>query len=283
MNGNMLLIESNAVDGVAILEAETVACVVTSPPYYWQRYYGVPDELGLEDSPAAYVSNLVEVFTECARVLRSDGSLWVNIGDSFNNRVIARTSSHQSGLGHTSDDLDVSWKEQRANGRARLSVTSDGFKEKDLFGIPWVFAAAMRDAGWFVRAEVIWQKTYGNPDGAAHDRPSRTHETIFLFTRSHRYRFDKTVDGMDRSVWELPPGQDGQHGATFPHAIPDRCVRASSVMGDIVLDPFVGSGSTGVAALGLGREFIGIDSGAAAIAQARRNLEAVQLSIGGSH
>jgi hypothetical protein len=127
------------------LPDKSVQSCVTSPPYYWQRDYEVDGQIGLEPTPSEYVAKMVEVFSHVKRVLSDDGTLWINIGDSYNNRIVARPSAHNGGLGHNNVSISSTWAELARLGRARLSVSEDGLKEKDLIGIPWMVAFAPTD------------------------------------------------------------------------------------------------------------------------------------------
>jgi DNA modification methylase len=227
----------------------------------------VDQQLGLEPSPDQYIQNMVAVFREVRRVLRRDGTLWLNIGDSYNNRVVRRQSSHQEGLGFASEDLSKSWREQAADGRARMSIEDGTLKEKDLCGIPWRLAFALQQDGWYLRAEIIWAKPNPMPESVT-DRPTKAHEQVFLLTRSPRYFYDADavredytpddrkkrihdhrVDGGHenyagmtngrerwahsgrnlRSVWEIPTEPFPQaHFATYPQALVERCIKAGT-------------------------------------------------------
>jgi DNA modification methylase len=244
---------------LAGLDDGSVDCVVTSPPYWALRDYGFAGQLGLEPTPAAYVANMVDVFRQVRRVLAPHGTAWVNIGDSFNNRNVSRQSSHQGGLGFESEDLSKSWAELAEEGRARLAIDDGELKEKDLVGIPWALALALRagfsrcqecglelrtdlwprwdgervcldclrdgvsstrievsERGWWLRAAICWAKPNGMPESMA-DRPTRTHELVFMLAKNERYYFDQDAvrephayDG--RKVMSIQAGQDSiQH------------------------------------------------------------------------
>ncbi len=168
------------------LPEASVQCVVTSPPYWGLRDYGHDGQLGLEPTPGAYVSNMVAVFREARRVLRDDGTLWLNLGDSYNNRTRTRTSSHQPGLNGV---VDEDWKGTAARGGCRMSISTDGLKEKDLIGVPWEVAFALRADGWYLRCDIVWHKLNGLPESVK-DRPTKNHEYVFLLTKSARYFYD---------------------------------------------------------------------------------------------
>jgi len=168
------------------LPDESVHCVVTSPPYFGLRDYGVAGQIGLEPSPADFVAEMVGVFREVRRVLRQDGTAWVNLGDSYNNRTKVRTSSHQPALNGFVDD---NWAERAARGGVRMSRSDGDLKEKDLIGIPWLVAFALRADGWYLRRDIIWHKLNPMPE-SVRDRPSTAHEYIFLLTKGVRYFYD---------------------------------------------------------------------------------------------
>ena len=270
------------------LRDRTVQCVVTSPPYFQLRDYQCgPGQIGLEATPEQYVAALVEVFREVRRVLRDDGVLWLVLGDSYwgaNRRE----------------------NETVARGR-RLARRHATLKRKDLIGIPWRVALALQAHGWHLRADVIWAKPNPMPE-PVRDRPTRSHEFVFLLTKRRRYFYDagaiaelaisdhpsgnhfarphrptwgnrgnstfwNEVGGKRnrRDVWQLPSETtDEAHYATFPAQLAKLCILAGSRPGDLVLDPFLGSGTTGEVAERLGRQWIGIELSAEYAALARR-------------
>lgn len=298
MNGVIQIINADALAALKTLPDESIQCCVTSPPYWNLRDYGVKGQIGLEETPELFVGKLTEVFREVRRVLREDGTCWVNLGDSY--------SSH-GGMG--------------ASGRC-----VENLKPKDLIGIPWRVAFALQADGWYLRSDIIWAKPNCMPE-SVRDRPTRSHEYIFLLTKSERYFYDasaiaepcsestilrvnqdvehqngstkahggaKTMkavvkrdkqsghsrrhQGFDgrwnnltqserwsgmrnkRDVWTVPPANyAGAHFATYPPDLIKPCILAGSKPGDIVLDPFGGSGTTGEVALELGRKAILIE------------------------
>lgn len=268
------------------LPSESVHCVVTSPPYFGLRDYGHEDQIGLEKTPEAYVQEMVSVFREVRRVLRNDGTLWLNIGDSYasawacNRRNIVGAGSLENG--------------KRDNRPNRLV---DGLKEKDLIGIPWMLAFALRADGWYLRQDIIWNKPNPMPESIK-DRCTKAHEYIFLLSKSQKYYFDseamkepgvipagtkgakgsaerqgqkgvnarppeyKIYDGMRnrRSVWTVTTKPfSGAHFATFPPDLIEPCILAGCPKGGMVLDPFGGAGTTGLTAHKLEREAILIE------------------------
>lgn len=255
------------------IEDESVDCCVTSPPYYGLRDYGVEGQLGLEVTPDEYIAELVCVFREVRRVLKAEGTLWLNIGDSYNNRTKVRTTSHEPSLNGFTDDV---WAERAAKGGVRMSIRANGLKEKDVFGIPWMVALALRGAGWFLRQEIIWEKTHGKPE-TVKDRVTKAHEQLFLLAKSTRYHFDRSALGDDaqRSVWRLSPGgYDGAHFAVMPLELAQRCIKAGCPDGGTVIDPFGGAGTTGLAAQRLGRKATLIELKPEYAAMARRRIDA---------
>ena len=234
----------------------SVQTVVTSPPYWGQRDYGIPGQIGMEPVFTEYVEAMVDVAREARRYLTADGSLWLNLGDTYNTRAVIRPSSHQGGLGHDNESIRLSWSEAAAQGKVRYSARQPGLKDKDLMLLPYRVAAALVADGWWLRCDVVWSKPYGAPERVC-DRPSRYHESIFLLTPSPHYYYDKSAcPEARRSVWEIAvAGADPttDHSARFPDELVRRCVLATSRPGDVVADPFAGSGTTVRVAESLGR------------------------------
>lgn len=250
-------------DCVSLMKAmkdRSVNCVVTSPPYFGLRDYGAEGQIGLELTPEEYVTKMVEVFREVRRVLRDDGTLWLNIGDSYAG----------SGKGRNADGTHQEGGKQGTNKgtvEGRLVKTSaPDCKPKDLIGIPWMLAFALRADGWYLRQEIIWHKPNPMPESVK-DRCTKAHEQIFLLSKSPRYYFDTaamqevSVDGSGvrnrRSVWSVATrSYKGAHFATFPPALIEPCVLAGCPVGGVVLDPFGGSGTTAGVAVAHGRNAI---------------------------
>jgi len=241
----------------------SVQCCITSPPYWNLRDYGHDDQIGLEPSPAEYVAQMVEVFREVRRVLADDGVLWLNLGDSY----------------------------------ATAQLKSSNIKHKDLIGIPWMVAFALRYDGWYLRQDVIWSKPNPMPESIT-DRCTKSHEYVFMMTKSARYFYDQesikedlkhpaamvssgfgghkksggatysgstydasALNGKNkRSVWTLSKSNfTGSHCAVMPEKLVETCVLAGSKVGDTVLDPFFGSGTVGQVSERLGRNWIGVE------------------------
>lgn len=264
----------DALEQLQTLPSESIHTCVTSPPYYHLRDYGVPGQIGMEDSPEEYIDRLVQVFQEVRRVLRQDGTLWIVIGDTYAAQKTRRT----------------------------------GCKPKDMLGIPWLLALALRADGWYLRQDIIWAKPNAMPESVK-SRCTRSHEYIFLLSKSPQYYFDTqairepcslvTVEDFKRrknlnnkggkpgtfgaetrpdlyrsradyipkdfmrnkrDVWTVNTGAfPGAHFAVFPEKLIEPCILAGCPEGGTVLDPFAGSGTTGAAAKRLGRRFIGIE------------------------
>lgn len=265
---------------------ESVHCCVTSPPYFGLRDYGVDGQIGLEESPEAFVARLVEVFAEVRRVLRADGTCWVNLGDSYANDGKwggATSGKHVSGL-----------HGQGGVGRGKRFT---GLKPKDLVGIPWRVAFALQADGWWLRSDIIWGKPNPMPESVT-DRPTKAHEYVFLLTKSARYWYDagaiaepgaepdrvrrgEAFGGKNgasvrhgaqsvitgsistrnaRSVWTIAIQPfPGSHFATMPPSLAERCILAGCPSGGTVLDPFGGAGTTGLVADRLQRDAVLIE------------------------
>ena len=243
-------------------DGEARMCV-TSPPYYGLRNYGgEEDQIGLEQTPEEYVDSLVKVFREVRNCLTDDGTCWVNLGDSYYNyRPGKGQAIHKQSVSKTNQDLPSTC--------ARRGNKLEGLKEKDLIGIPWMFAFAMRADGWYLRQDIIWNKPNPMPE-SVRDRCTKSHEYIFLFSKSQNYYFDvdaikePTVDGKGlkrkKTVWEVKTKPyKGAHFAVYPPELIEPCIKSGSEEGDIVLDPFIGSGTTALVSKKLNRNYIGCE------------------------
>lgn len=272
---------------LAAMEPRSVHCVVTSPPYFGLRDYGVDGQIGLEQTPDEYVAEMVDVFREVRRVLRDDGTLWLNLGDSY--------ASDKKWGGSTGGKAARGLHGACGGGRNR---TSSRLPDKNLIGIPWRVAFALQDDGWILRQDIVWNKPNCMPDPTK-DRCTRAHEFIFMFTKSKRYYYDAekireptvsdhksgngfkrsarvsyqnpdgTARGNDsqwdgvgglrnkRSVWTITTKPfKGAHFATFPPDLIEPCILAGCPEGGTVLDPFGGAGTTGLVAKQHGRDAI---------------------------
>lgn len=256
------LLLGDAREVLAGMDAGSVDCIVTSPPYFWMRDYGVDGQYGLESTPQAYLDTLRAVFAKALRVLAEDGTLWLNLGDAYSQRKAVRLSSHQEGL-HGARGAKPTWRESRAAGRARMStenlIEGRAVTEKSMMMLPERLAIAMQDDGWILRSKIVWAMTCTTPDPAI-DRPPGRWEPIYVFAKSRRYHYDRTAPGTDSDVWTLRASSGaGAHTASYPIDLPLRCIKAGCKPGGVVLDPFSGSGTTGAAARQLGRKYVGVD------------------------
>jgi len=278
---NYKVLHGDCIESLKTLDDESVNCCVTSPPYWGLRDYGESDQLGLEETPEEYVANMVKVFSEVKRVLTKDGTLWLNLGDSYAGNC-SRTSSGRAGMGKEREGI--------------YSRLGDGLKSKDLVGIPWRVAFALQADGWYLRQDIIWHKPNPMPESVT-DRCTKSHEYIFLLSKSSKYYYDheavkekaKTepqsrnknregynadypkgdrfsegdrvfgADGLanKRSVWTVntKPYPEA-HFATYPKKLIRPCIKAGCPKGGVVLDPFGGSGTTAEVANELQRDAI---------------------------
>ena len=356
---NVILV-GDCIEQLKTLPDDSIDCCVTSPPYYGLRDYGTgkwvggdpncphyrttkrsdatatghkammdgghpvgdaiyktvcplcgavreDKQIGLEETPEQYVQHLVEVFREVRRVLKSDGTLWLNIGDSY------------CGTGSKGNYKDPKYKDGRNGQSVSLTQKIEGYKSKDLIGIPWMLAFALRADGWYLRQDIIWSKPNPMPE-SVRDRCTKSHEYIFLLSKSQRYYYDcdsikekaktkptkrnkhkegyqadytkgdrfspgERVYGADgfrnkRDVWSVPlkPLKEA-HFATFPEKLVEPCVLAGCKPNGIVLDPFFGSGTTGVVALKHGRDFVGCELNPEYVEIAKRRTSSVQMQF----
>ena len=236
---------------------EKARCCITSPPYYGLRNYGGEDcQIGLEESPEEYIQKLVKVFQEVRNNLTEDGTLWLNIGDSYYN--------YRPGKGQALVKQTMSNSNQDLPSKcARRGNKLEGLKEKDLIGIPWMLAFALRADGWYLRQDIIWNKPNPMPE-SVRDRCTKSHEYIFLLSKNQNYYFDvdaiKEPTRRKRSVWNInKKGYKDTHFAVYPPELIIPCIKASSEKNDIILDPFMGSGTTAMVAKELGRDYIGCE------------------------
>lgn len=311
MKRNCILV-GDCIEQLRKLPDESINCCVTSPPYYGLRNYGVDGQIGLEETPNDYISKLVDVFREVKRVLKNDGTLWLNIGDSYcNSNGYARASEKFQRDGRN---------DAPANDRDLKRLHESGYKTKDLIGIPWMLAFALRADGWYLRQDIIWAKPNPMPESVK-DRCTRSHEYIFLLSKSQHYYYDcnaikerakkkpekrnknkegyqadygqkerfspgERVYGADgyrnkRDVWNvsLHPVKEA-HFATYPEKLIEPCILAGCIEGGVVLDPFFGSGTTGIVAMRYGRDFIGIELNPQYVDIANNRVSSVQMKFG---
>jgi len=325
------IIPGDVLEALRLFPDNLVQTVVTSPPYWGLRDYGVSGQLGLEQTPEEYISKLVEIFEEVKRVLRHDGTVWLNMGDSY----------AQGGRGGAFSEKSA---KQATNFGSLLGPKKApvGMKPKDLCGIPWMVAFALRADGWYLRSDIIWSKPNPMPESVT-DRPTKSHEYIFLLTRSPKYYYDadaikekaetapndksghkfggkknNTVEythsnkpgkkwvpeyggggsnfkghsgnqGADgtiyilrnkRTVWEVATHPYPEaHFAVFPEKLIKPCILAGSPEGGLVLDLFMGSGTTALVAKNLNRNYVGIELNAEYIKMAEKRLSQTRLDI----
>lgn len=233
---------------------QSFQCCVTSPPYWGLRDYGIEGQIGAEPEIESYLARLVEVFREVRRTLSDDGTLWLNIGDSYTS----------GGRAWRAPD-----KKNGARAMTYRPATPSGLKPKDLIGVPWRLAFALQADGWYLRSDIVWHKPNCQPESVK-DRPTQAHEYLFLLTKSERYHYDgdaireSTADGRQkrnrRSVWSINTEPfSGAHFAVFPPALVEPCILAGSRRGDLVLDPFLGAGTVAAVCQQLQRRFVGIE------------------------
>ncbi len=286
MNNTILC--GDALSELKRLPARCVQMCVTSPPYYGLRSY-LPDghpnkslEVGLEETPQLYVDHLVSMLREVRRVLRPDGVLWLNLGDSYAG----------SGKGGQPATYSQHWKPTYP----KVGTVYPGLGAKQLLGIPWRVALALQADGWYLRADIIWHKPNAMPSSVL-DRPTRSHEYVFLFSKQKHYYYDqqairepnvgrRSQEGTQtpleknrRSVWSIPTqARPSAHCATMSERLAELCILAGSRPGDLVCDPFMGAGTTALVALSHGREYLGIEINPDYIRLANERLALVRRS-----
>ena len=339
--------QGNAIDVLKNFEDNSIDCCITSPPYYALRDYGVDGQIGLEDSPKKYIERLSEVFMEVHRVLKPEGTLWVNIGDSYN--------GYKGNASNDNFETEYAGHRNQPARTSRFGLEAKNIKAKDLIGIPWMLAFSLRNAGWYLRQDIIWHKPNPMPESVT-DRCTKSHEYIFLMSKSQKYYFDyeaiqeeatgydgrkdTMMKGSKKYDTQIMPNQsvqsmakngherwkfkskncqyDGQrpnsmhlkrefgmtdevypvrnkrdvwsinvkpckeaHFATYPEELVAPCILAGCPQGGIVLDPFMGSGTTGIVANKLCRHYVGIELNPdyVKIAERRIGLQKKQLKL----
>jgi site-specific DNA-methyltransferase (cytosine-N4-specific) len=248
------IIEGDSRRALATIPDSVFQCCVTSPPYWGLRDYGISGQIGAENDLDIYIADLVGIFRQVRRTLREDGTLWLNIGDSY-----------------TSGDRRWRAPDKKNPGRAMSyrPPTPKGLKPKDLIGVPWRLALALQADGWFLRSDIVWNKPNCQPESVK-DRPTRAHEYVFLMSKSESYFYDFQAiqepsangDGPKnrRTVWNISTnGFHGAHFAVFPPELVRLCILAGSKPGGVVLDPFFGSGTIGLVCREYQRQCVGIE------------------------
>lgn len=293
------LLCGDAIEQLHTLPSNSVNTCITSPPYFGLRDYGNSGQIGLEKTPDEYINRLVDVFREVKRVLRDDGILWVNIGDSYSGSNKCR---NKDGKIYDLSKSTITRGSGSSFGNLPCGVVSDGMKPKDLMGVPWMLAFALRADGWYLRQDIIWAKNNPMPESVK-DRCTRSHEYIFMLTKSRKYWFDHEAiqedanpkyaerynkPFMDKAEQNYPHPRGGHntggmkkyngkrnkrdvwrvsvcssvseaHFAVFPKELVEPCVLAGCPRDGVVLDPFNGSGTTGIVALNNHRNYIGVE------------------------
>ncbi len=312
---NRILI-GDVLTGLAQIPDGCVQTCVTSPPYYGLRDYGVAGQIGLEESPEAFIARLVEVFRGVRRTLRKDGTVWLNMGDSYAGSRCGPSSNTLPGKRRNHDQAMTASRRRDNAEIPRSDLAHPGLKPKDMLGIPWMLAFALRADGWYLRQDIIWHKPNPMPESVK-DRCTKAHEYLFLLSKSESYYFDAAAIGEapgnkaptkggreyedgaiehrtaanlhhigardtrnKRSVWTIAtqPMREA-HFATFPEALVEPCIRAGSRPGDTVLDPFLGAGTTALVAEREGRQWIGCELNPDYVAIAERRLRWVQKPL----
>lgn len=308
------VLQGDSLEVLKTLPDESVDCCVTSPPYYGLRDYGVNGQIGLEETPEKYIERLVDVFREVKRVLKDEGTFWLNIGDTYN------VSSY-----HKDEKSSGSGKQGTNKGSYENVVErprATNCKPKDLIGIPWMLAFALRNDGWYLRQDIIWHKPNPMPESVK-DRCTKSHEYIFLLSKQPKYYFDyeaiqedavckddrrggKAESSMTesvlmgvipntlaqksfvkisdkrnkRDVWSVATQAVKEtHFATFPEKLIEPCILAGCPIGGVVLDPFFGSGTTGRVATRLNRKYLGIELNPEYIEIANKRTDNIQMSL----
>jgi len=245
------------------LDENSVDCCVTSPPYFGLREYDHEFQIGTESTVTEFVNNLCDIMEGVRRVLKPEGTLWLNIGDGYCN-----TNGYQ----RSKKGWDRTAREgAQANDRDLKDLLNEGYKVKDVLGVPWKFAFEMQRRGWYLRQDIVWSKPNPMPENVF-DRCTKSHEFIFLFSKSKKYYFDLTAiktqssDGSlanPRSVWTVPVSRfSGAHFATYPPELIEPCILAGCPPGGTVLDPFAGSGTTAGVAIANNRRAVLIEANA---------------------
>ena len=275
-SGDLQLLKGDCRDLLPTMFAESVQCCVTSPPYWGLRDYAHSSQIGAEESPDQYVQNLVQVFRCVRRVLRKDGTLWLNVGDGY---------ARNGGTGRCGPNAIVANTKKLIQRRNCKVPECWGLKDRDLMGMPWRVAFALQADGWILRSRITWIKRTAMPESVK-NRPTSTTEDIFLMTRTPDYYYDcqavREPTGANlRNSWLLGPDTNGRgHPAAFPRELARRCILLGSRLGDTILDPFGGSGTTGVAAHELGRKAILIELNPAYCKITEERLYATQKRLG---
>lgn len=251
-HGDVTILTGDSRTVLRSLESASIQTCVTSPPYWGLRDYDHPDQIGAEASPEQYVQNLLAVFREVRRVLRDDGTVWLNVGDGY---------ARNGGVGSCGPNAKVGNTKKLIQKRNCKVPDVWGLKDRDLMGLPWRVAFAMQQDGWILRSRIVWIKKTAMPE-SVRNRPTNATEEVFLFAKQSNYYYDcqgvREETGANlRNYWQLGPDASGKgHPAAFPRELVRRCLRLTTRPGDTVLDPFGGSGTTAAAAQELNRKAV---------------------------
>lgn len=245
------IINDDALQALKQLPSNAFNVVITSPPYYWVRDYEIDGQIGHEETAEEFVVALANIFDEVKRVLHPEGVFYLNIGDTYYSG---------NGQPHGSDPKSPSRNFMRRKFRA-VDRPGWGIPKKSLIGIPWKVAFELQERGWTLRSDIIWNRVNAFVEPTARDRPYRQYEHLFLFSKNRFYSYDRSALGEDEDVWTIPieRAKKMEHNAPFPKELAKRCILTGSPVGGVVLDPFLGSGTTLEAAIELGRNGVGIE------------------------
>jgi len=265
-------------EGLKKMPDECIDIVVTSPPYWGQRG---DDGIGLEEDPREYVANLIRIFLEVNRVLKPTGLLWINIGDAYNTPINWKEDDHvYSTLGADRKGLaatNSAYTKNRGSRRAFIDKGTNWLQYGNLLALPFRLIVGLCNGGMLYRGEVIWSKRKAMPEGRCR-RPHRKHESIYLLSKTEQHSF--TTHPPVPSIWDLKAGTNQtQHTSTFTDELPMMCIQASGMDKGIVLDPFMGSGTTGLAAKRLGFDFLGFELNETNARVANERINAMPFSI----
>lgn len=283
-----IILNMDCREGLRLLPDNSIDCCITSPPYFGLRDYGIPNQIGMEPTPDQYIDNLTAIFAEVLRVLKPTGTLWLNMGDTYN--------SYKGNARRKNQETEWAHFRHQATREAGHGLEYKSAKPKDLIGIPWMLAFSLRNIGWYLRQDIIWSKPNPMPESVS-DRCTKAHEYIFLLSKEEKYYYDAksirekavssnkahkvhhhkmmngsymqkycdyTITGSEyrnrRDVWTVAvQPSDGNHFATYPEELIRPCVVAGCPEDGIILDPFVGTGTTAVVAHQYNRRYIGYE------------------------
>ncbi len=267
--GDVQVLLGDSRDVLPQLEVQSIQCCVTSPPYWGLRDYDHSAQIGTESSPEEYVEHLVEIFRNVRRVLTDDGTFWLNVGDGY---------ARNGGTGNCGPNAQVGNTKKLIQRRNCTVPDCWGLKDRDLMGLPWRVAFALQTDGWLLRSKITWVKKAPMPESVK-NRPSNATEEVFLFSKTPNYYYDNQAVREEtganlKNYWLLGPDSSGTpHPAVFPKELARRCILLGSRPGDFVLDPFSGSGTTGLVAAELNRKAVLIELNEEYVANSKTRLD----------